>query len=288
MRHVRRLRPPHDVSAPATVRLSNVPSFGWNPADYAANASAQRVWARELMSRLSLRGDEHLLDVGCGDGGFTAELAAAVPLGTVLGIDRSPEMVAHARVTHPPTSHPNLTFAEMDARRIVVDREMDAVVSNATLHWVDDHQAFLHGAAAALRPGARLGVSCGGKGNADDVFASIRAVMRDSRWRQGFRGMTVPYYFFGPEDYLLWLDEAGFEALGVSLTPRDMVQDCRESFVGWIRTTWLPYTSRVPAELRDDFVEAVVERYLASHPPDAEGGIHVRMVRLEIIAEKRV
>ena len=57
----------------------------WNAADYAANSVVQQTWARELIARLKLRGDEHILDVGCGDGKVTAEIARAVPRGSVTG-----------------------------------------------------------------------------------------------------------------------------------------------------------------------------------------------------------
>ena len=91
----------------------------WNAADYAANSAAQQIWARELIAQLNLRGDEHILDVGCGDGKVTAELARAVPKGSVIGIDTSPEMIRFARKTFPRGKHPNLEFQIMDAREII-------------------------------------------------------------------------------------------------------------------------------------------------------------------------
>ena len=90
----------------------------WNAADYAANSAAQQTWARELIAQLSLRGDEHILDVGCGDGKVTAEIARAVPTGSVTGIDASPEMIRFARKTFPPRQISNLKFQVMDARKI--------------------------------------------------------------------------------------------------------------------------------------------------------------------------
>ena len=57
----------------------------------------QQTWARELIARLNLRGDEHILDVGCGDGKVTAEIARAVPRGSVTGVDASPEMIEFAQ-----------------------------------------------------------------------------------------------------------------------------------------------------------------------------------------------
>jgi len=79
----------------------------------------------------------------------------------------------------------------------------------------------------------------------------------------------------------LWLQNAMRQAVA---------QRCglsgRERFAAWFRTTWLPYTQRVPEDLREEFITGVVDRYIAKHPPDAEGCVQVRMVRLEIDAIK--
>ena len=115
----------------------------WDPRDYAVNSSSQALWAQELMERVDWRGDEVVLDVGCGDGRLTAELAARVPSGRVLGIDSSAEMVAHAQRTHPSVAYPNLRFARMDAAAIQLPREYDLVFSNAALHWVAERGTAL-------------------------------------------------------------------------------------------------------------------------------------------------
>jgi trans-aconitate 2-methyltransferase len=258
----------------------------WNPADYAANSASQRVWAAELLARLRLRGDERILDVGCGDGKITADLARAVPRGAVTGIDASPEMIAFARAAFPARKFANLEFHEMDACHLRVTQPQDVVFSNAALHWVEDHQAFLRGAAAALCPGGRLLVSCGGQGNAQDVFTALRGVMRLGLWREFFRRMGVPYFFHTPGDYEKWLPRSGFGAAQVQLAPKDAVHTNHEAFIAWLRTTWLPYTQRVPAARREEFIAAVAARYLAKHPPDPGGRVTVRMVRLEIDAAK--
>ena len=258
----------------------------WNAADYAANSAAQQIWARELIAQLHLRGDEHILDVGCGDGKVTAELARVVPKGSVTGIDASPEMIRFARKTFPPGKHPNLKFQVMDARHIRLARRFDIVFSSSVLHWVDDHQAFLRGAAACLRPGGRLVVSCGGKGNAQDVFVALRPEMRLKQWCKFFRKMPKPYFFHSPAEYEKWLPRFGFKTHTVKLSPKDAVYQGRDRFTAWFRTTWLPYTQRVPEDLREEFIAGIVDRFLAKHPPDAEGRVRVRMVRLEIDAEK--
>ena len=341
----------------------------WNAADYAANSAVQQSWARELIARLHLRGDEQVLDVGCGDGKVTAELARAVPRGHVLGVDASPEMIAFARKAFPASKISNLNFQIGDAREIgQVVRPgsnskklalnarsevgmntpppphkpedklelngsspsprpsppgegetlpaswqsqtsggsrvqgvnyagnsfaqgegerggmFDLVFSNAALHWVDDHEAILRGAAAVLKPGGRLVVSCGGKGNAHAVFLALRPEMRLQRWRGFFRKMPAPYFFHAPADYEKWLPKFGFKTNLLKLAPKDATYAGADGFATWLRTTWLPYLQRVPENLREEFIAAVTRRYLAKHPADAEGKVHVRMVRLEIDA----
>jgi trans-aconitate methyltransferase len=263
------------------------PTARWNAADYAANSAVQQTWARELIAQLHLRGDEHILDVGCGDGKVTVEIARAVPRGSIAGVDASPQMIEFAQKTFPAKKNPNLEFHVMDARHIRFAQKLDLVFSNATLHWVDDHRAFLRGAASVLRPGGRLVVSCGGKGNAHDVFVALCSKMRLKRWRGFFRRLEKPYFFYSPADYEKWLPRFGFKSCGVKLSPKDAVYDGRDGFAAWLRTTWLPYTQRVPEDLREEFIAAVTDRYVAKHPPDANGRVHVRMVRLEIDAVKK-
>lgn len=261
-------------------------SSRWNAAAYAANSSVQQTWARELIAKLNLRGNERVLDVGCGDGKITAELARAVPEGSATGVDASPQMIAFAKKTFPPRAFPNLKFKVMDARQIRFDRPFDLLFSNAALHWVNDHQAFLRGAAAVLKSGARLVVSCGGKGNAHDVFLALRPEMRRARWREFFRNLEAPYFFFSPADYEKWLPQFGFKSCRIKLAPKDATYSGREGFATWLHTTWLPYIQRVPQSVREEFIQAVTDRYVAKHPPDAKDMVHVRMVRLEIDAVK--
>ena len=256
----------------------------WSAADYASNSSVQQTWARELIARLKLCGDERILDVGCGDGKVTAEIARSLPHGSAVGVDASPQMIEFAGKTFPPKKNPNLEFYVMDARHIEFQRRFDLVFSNAALHWVDDHQAFLRGAASVLRPGGRLIVSCGGKGNAHDVFLALRPEMRLKRWREFFRKIETPYFFHSPEEYKKWLPRFGFKTRSVKLAPKDATYRDRKGFAAWLRTTWLPYTQRVPENLREEFIAAVVERYVAKHSLDTKGVVHVRMVRLEIDA----
>jgi trans-aconitate methyltransferase len=258
----------------------------WNAAEYAANSAVQHAWARELIAKLNLRGDEDILDVGCGDGKVTAEIARGLPRGSATGVDASPQMIEFAQKAFPPGKFPNLEFHVADARKIKFARQFDSVFSNAALHWVDDHGAFLHGAASVLRSGGRLVVSCGGRCNAHDVFVAMCPAMRDRRWREFFRKMEMPYFFYAPKDYEKWLPKFGFKIQSIQLAPKDADYEGAEGLATWLRTTWIPYVQRVPENLREEFIATVTQCYVARHPLDADGKVHVRMVRLEIDAIK--
>ncbi len=260
----------------------------WNPLDYQGNSEAQLQWARELIGKLDLMPDERVLDIGCGDGKVTAEIARIVTDGRAVGIDSSEDMIRFAVDSFPPDQWPNLSLAVMDASATEFDGEFDLVFSNATLHWIIDHRPVLSGIARALRPGGRCLLQMGGRGNASGIIEVLHSPgpLRE-RWGSRFEGMPFPYGFHGPEDYIPWLREAGMTAVRVELIERDMTQRGPEGLAGWVRTTWMPYTQRVPEEHRERFVMDVVDSYLQRHPLDDQGLAHVQMVRLEVEAVRQ-
>ena len=106
--------------------------------------------------------------------------------------------------------------------------------------------------------------------------------------RRGFfDDFTFPYGFYGPAEYALWMREAGLLPSRIELIPKDMVQVDRAAFEGWVRTTWLPYTQRVPENKRKGFLAQFADSYIASNGADPEGAVHVKMVRLEVEALKQ-
>lgn len=254
----------------------------WNAEDYAKNSSAQLGWAQELIAKLALSGNESVLDIGCGDGKITAQIARTVSSGRVLGIDLSDSMIRFASSRHPSTRNPNLSFRQMDAADIRLPERFDIAFSNATLHWVQDHVAVLRGVHGALNGGGKILFQMGGYGAVAEVLGAIREVMRQSRWSHYFEGFTSPYHFYGPAEYEKWLSECGFQPKRVELIEKDMQHSGLDGLTDWLRTTWFPYTDCLPGEFREAFLAAVVETYTLSFPIDTKGHSHVRMVRLEV------
>jgi trans-aconitate 2-methyltransferase len=258
--------------------------YAWNAEDYAKNSASQYEWAKELIPKLKLSGNEALLDIGCGNGKVTAAVAKCLPRGCAVGIDNSEDMINLARCTFPQGAYPNLSFQRMDAQALTFQDTFDRVFSNATLHWIIDQRSVLHGVKRSLKSGGRLLFQMGGKGNAQDILSILNWLLREERWRKFFVNFSFPYGFYAPEEYEVWLREAKLKPERVELLPKDMRLQGKEGLAGWIRTTWLPYTERLPAELKDRFIEEIVNAYLEEHHVDGAGAVHVRMVRLEVEA----
>lgn len=259
-------------------------AYQWDARDYRESSSAQLQWARELLSTLQLSGNERILDIGCGDGKITAEIAKRLSSGSVLGIDSSEEMISFSIENFPQGEYRNLDFKLADAQKLPFDSEFDVVFSNATLHWVRDHVNVLQGIKKSLKPGGRILLQMGGRGNAAALFTVLDSVLVKDRWGNFFRDFSFPYGFYGVDDYRMWLKQAGLKEKRIELIPKDMAQKGKDGLASWIRTTWLPYTQRVPEALQDDFIQEIVDRYTEEFPPDSEGLIHVSMMRLEVEA----
>jgi trans-aconitate 2-methyltransferase len=262
--------------------------YDWNAEDYAKHSSPQYQWAKELIPKLRLSGNESLLDIGCGDGKITAILAKSILDGSVVGVDNSQEMIKLAGVNFPSSTYPNLSLQVMDARALSFENQFDRVFSNAALHWVIDHRPILQGVHRSLKNGGRLLFQMGGKGNAQGILAVLDELLLEQRWRKFFGGFTFPYGFYAPAQYDVWLREAHLKPERAELLRKDMQLQGKEGIAGWVRTTWLPYTERLPAALRNEFIGEIVNRYVEKHPLDEAGMVHVGMMRLEVEATKPI
>ena len=260
--------------------------YAWNPNDYAENSANQTRWARELIPKLELKGNERLLDIGCGDGKITAELAKNLPRGEAVGIDSSQDMINLAKATFPQNTHPNLSFQKMDACKMEFEEHFDWAFSNAALHWIIDQHPVLRGVHKCLKNGGNLLFQMGGKGNAKDIVDIVEELRREPKWARFFEGFIFPYGFYEPKQYTKWLREAHLEPLSVKLLPKELKVSGAAGLSGWVRTTWMPYTQRLPAENREEFVKAIVNRYLAKDEAGKEGMVVLQMVRLEVQALK--
>ena len=163
----------------------------FNGSKYERASALQQEWGTRLIAELDLRGTEHVLDLGSGDGTLTARIAELVPQGEVIGIDASEEMIAIARQK----AARNLRFLLLDINALVFfSEEFDVVFPNATLHWIINHERLLRNMWRSLRPGGVARFSFAGEGNCAHLIAVVRVAMSSASFSKRFQGFEWPWF----------------------------------------------------------------------------------------------
>lgn len=229
-------------------------SRDWDAATYDRVSDPQLAWAREQLGRLDLRGDEVVLDAGCGSGKITLELVQRVPRGRVYGVDAAPSMVRHAQEA----LGDRATILCQDLTELDLPEPVDVVFSNATFHWVPDHDALFAALHRNMTPGARLVAQCGGRGNIDDFRRTADQVAHEEPFAPYFTEWRGVWNYAGPEETAERLQRAGFTDIQTWLQDKPTELEDAPSFV---RTVCLVrHLDLVPGELQDQFVDAVLAR----------------------------
>lgn len=235
----------------------------WDGRSYDRVSLPQQEWARSVLERLPLRGDEVVLDAGCGSGRVTKELLDRVPDGRVIAVDGSPSMVETAREVLSGEDRLTLIVSDLlDVSPALLEEEgaggeVDAVFSNATFHWIRDHDALFRALRSVMRPGARLVAQCGGRGNVAEWVAVIEELAAREPYEEYLQGVNA-WNFYGPEETEERLAAAGFTDIvtGLQEVPTVEPDDPRE----FARTVGLAaHLDSLPEELRDPFTDEVVQ-----------------------------
>jgi trans-aconitate methyltransferase len=233
----------------------------WHASDYSRQSGLQQAMAEEQLGRLTLEGAERILDVGCGDGKITAEIAARVPRGSVLGVDPSRDMIAFASRHFGPPALANLRFEVADVRRLPYRDEFDLVVSFNALHWVPEQGVALGSIRAALKPGGRVLLRLVPKGRRTCLEDVIEDVRQRPRWADYFQGFRRPYVHFTPEENRALAGHHGFRLLRLSVEDKAWDFKTREAFVAFARATFVEWTRCLPEGEWQAFVTDVLDRY---------------------------
>ncbi len=241
----------------------------WDAATYDRVADPMTRWGAAVLDRLPLRGDERVLDAGCGSGRVTELLVERLAQGSVVALDGSPAMIEQAR-TRLARFGERVEYVVADlGRPLPVAEPVDAILSTATFHWVPDHDALFRNLAAIVRPGGRLVAQCGGVGN----VASVRKVL--ALTGDGWLGDS---HFETPAATSARLEAAGFVDVECWLTEEPTSFEPGAQFEAYLRTVVLgSHVARLPESERDAFVHAV-----ASAMPEAR----IDYVRLNILARR--
>src|SRR5579859_7176064 len=230
-------------------------SRDWDAATYdRVSGDVQLVWAREQLERVSLAGDEVVLDAGCGSGRVTGILADLVPRGRVYGVDAAPSMVEHARAALGDRAR----ILCQDLVELELPEQVNLVFSNATFHWIKDHDRLYAALHRGLEPGGRLVAQCGGRGNIDAFRKLADEVAAEAPFAPHFSGWQRPWNYAGAEETTARLERAGFADVQCWLEPKRIVPADPRPFISTV--CLVRHLDPLPADLHDQFVGRVLER----------------------------
>ena len=241
----------------------------WSAEGYANHARFVSDLAGGVFEWLAPKAGESILDLGCGDGALTEQIAATGA--SVVGIDSSQDMVEAARGR-------GLDAQLSNAVQLSFDTEFDAVFSNAALHWVPEANDVARGVARALKPGGRFVAEFGGFGN---VAAIVTAMMAAAKHFGGDKALAHPWYFPAPEEYGHVLQRAGFSVDRAELIPRPT--PLPTGIEGWLSTFRAPFFDQFHGAKREEVLAFVVDS-LRPSLCGVEGGWIADYVRLRVEA----
>jgi trans-aconitate methyltransferase len=244
----------------------------WNATAYHRLSGPQVSWGRKVLARIPLRGDETVLDAGCGTGRLTAELLEGVPRGRVLAVDGSQNMIESAREHLEPRWGGRVRFIHSDLLDLSPDglgEPVDLIVSTATFHWVRDHPRLFRTLYSLLKPGGLLVAQCGGKGNLDRLLERAREVMASPRFAPYFARWDGTWEYADAETTARRLREAGFVDVTTGIEPAPTTLSTSAEYREFLATIILRlHLERLPdASLRDAFLDRFTDEAASDDPP---------------------
>lgn len=241
----------------------------WNSSVYHRVSGPQFSWGKKVLSRLRLRGDETVLDAGCGTGRLTAELVEALPRGRVVGIDLSQNMLAGAREHLRSQLFVPVGLVAADLLQLPFERAFDGIVSTAAFHWVLDHDRLFLALRRTLRPGGWLEAQCGGGLNVASLRKRALALASTPEFSAFFADFREPWFYADAEGAARTLERSGFVEVVTSLEAAPTVLNNAQQYSEFVSHIILrQHLKRLPDEdLRAQFMTRLTEEAGADDPP---------------------
>jgi trans-aconitate methyltransferase len=230
----------------------------WNATSYHKVSGPQTSWGQKVLARLPLRGDERVIDAGCGSGRLTADLLDRLPRGEVVAIDRSWNMLQTARANLRTAYGSRVHFVQVSLPGLPFSEVADVVFSTATFHWITDHAALFANIFAGLRHGGRLHAQCGGGPNLAEAHALAEQVMADRPFASYFAGWESVWQFASDVETRDRLAAVGFVDVRANLEPAPASFASEGDYREFVTTViYHPHLARLPDPLKPGFIDEV-------------------------------
>jgi trans-aconitate 2-methyltransferase len=239
----------------------------WDAARYHRISDPQLAWGRAVAARLLPAAGERILDIGCGTGRLTTEIAREPGI-VVVGLDRSAAMLQEARNQRPAAGSTRPpAYVRGDGAALPFVNAFDAVFSAATFHWIPDHDRLFLSIHGALKKGGRLIAQAGGAGNLERLYRRARRLMHSPTHAHFFTSWCEPCHFENVPDTEMRLRRAGFTDIDVSLHIAPVPFDEPDRYAEFVAAVCLRHQlDRLPAEERSVFIDRITKEALTDDP----------------------
>jgi len=251
----------------------------WDGKEYVKHSQSQKESALDFLTGKEIKENERILDVGCGDGKVTAILAEKVPLGSVVGVDISPSMIAKSKSWEEKLK--NLTFDVKDAASLEFDHEFDLITSFTVMHFVLEQSKALEGFARALKEGGRIWLQMP-IGLPTALEKAVDEITHKKKWQGLFKDFSPPWRFYQLEEYRELL-KTYFTPTRLEVVRKEEKFPSKEAFLGFLRA-WFPYLRPLQEVSKGPFLSELLDAYLKILPLDEKGQVTFIVDRLEVEA----
>jgi len=260
----------------------NTTLYEFDAEKYEKASDHQKEWGSQLAQELHLQGDERILDLGCGDGAMSAQLARRVPNGMVVGLDASLGMIDAARKHQTD----NLQFVHKDMNAIEYIDEFDVIVSNAALHWIKNHQNLLRRVCLALRKNGVVRFNFAADGNCANLIRAVRDALSSPAYCSSFVDFLWPWYMPTLQEYEELMQRSKFTEVRVWPENADRFFPDAEAMIRWIdQPSLVPFLTHLRGHDRQSFRDCVVEQMMRE--TRQEDGRHFETFRrINVFARK--
>lgn len=233
----------------------------WNAVSYHRVANPHVNWGKAVLEGLPLRGNETVIDAGCGTGRLTELVVERLPGGRVIAVDQSQNMLDEAHAYLAPRFGDRVSFIRADLLALPFEHEADVVFSTATFHWVMDHPALFSRLYTVLKPGGWLIAQCGGGSNITTIANRALAILRRDPYASQVGPWDGPWNFAGDRDTVARLGSAGFMHAAAEVIHAPVVMDDEAAYREFLTTVVLgTHLERIRDEaLRTAFIDEMVE-----------------------------
>lgn len=250
---------------------------------YKKHSTLQYKLAHTLLQDYRFKGTESILDIGCGDGKITAELAQQVPHGHVIGVDISASMIDFALQAFPRHEFPNLHFEHVDACTFKFNDSFDLITSFSCLHWIKNQKNALLNIKQHLKPQARTLIVTFPR--CQTFWDPIEAIAHNSKWQKYFEKDPYPYHFLDEVKYQELLKEIDLKIDLIETTSHITRFPGKEGFENYVKG-WLPFLFYLPHHLHQEFLNEIGDKSLEFNPIQNDGYVYHPYEKIVIYAQR--